>query len=170
MQSISMAFILCLLCANTGLAQTPATPTKSCSSQAEYRQFDFWIGEWDVKVKDNQAGTNSVQLILGKCVIFENWSGSRGMNGKSFNIYNAAKKQWQQFWADDQGTVLELNGEFKDGAMRLFGEAPGPSGKLLHRITYTPLPEDRVRQHWEISSDQGKTWTTSFDGLYLRKK
>lgn len=168
----SIGFVICLLLASSAFAQTPSSaPPKPCASQPEFRQFDFWVGEWEVKSQSGQtAGANNVQLILDKCVVFENWTGARGMNGKSFNIYNAAKKQWQQFWADDRGTVLELAGEFKDGAMILQGEAPNKSGKTLHRITYTPLPEDRVRQLWESSNDSGKTWNTAFDGLYLRKK
>ena len=28
---------------------------------------------------------------------------------------------------------------------------------------------DRVRQHWESSSDGGTTWTTAFDGVYVRQ-
>jgi hypothetical protein len=157
-------FCFCLLCAISAFAQT--APSKPCASQPEFRQFDFWLGEWEVKVNGNPAGTNSVQLILDKCVIFENWTGARGLNGKSFNIYNAAKKQWQQFWADDRGNVLELAGEFKDGAMHL----SGAQGKTLQRITWTPLPEGNVRQLWESSNDNGKTWNVAFDGLYLRKK
>jgi hypothetical protein len=26
----------------------------------------------------------------------------------------------------------------------------------------------KVRQHWESSADDGKTWTTAFDGLYAK--
>ncbi|MGH9937315.1 MAG: YybH family protein, partial [Blastocatellia bacterium] len=116
-------------------------------------------------------GINSVQLILGQCVLFENWSGARGMSGKSFNIYNAAKGKWQQTWVDSSGNALELYGEFKDGAMRLVGEKPGPNGgKLIDRLTFLPLEGARVRQLWESSRDGGKTWNVVFDGLYIRKK
>jgi hypothetical protein len=127
-------------------------PVKPCGAKPEYRQFDFWIGEWDVQAGGRHAGANSVQLILGDCVIFENWTGARGMTGKSFNIYNAAKGKWQQTWVDSTGNVLELYGEFKDGAMRLAGEKPGQKGgKIMDRITFFPLEGGRVRQLWESS-------------------
>ena len=146
-------------------------PVKPCGAQPEYRQFDFWVGEWDVQAGGKQAGTNSVQLILGDCVIFENWTGARGMTGKSFNIYNSAKGKWQQTWVDSSGNVLELYGEFKDGAMRLAGEKPGPNGgRIINKLTFTPLEGGRVRQLWESSQDDGKTWNTVFDGLYIKKK
>mgnify|MGYP000096011056 FL=1 len=152
-----------------GGSSSQPKPPKSCSAP-EYRQFDFWIGDWDVTVGGQMAGTNSIQQILGDCVLLENWTGSKGGTGKSFNIYNSAKAKWQQTWVDNSGTVLELYGEFKDGMMRLVGENMVGGKKTLQRITWQALDKDRVRQHWEQSQDDGKTWTTAFDGLYTRKK
>ena len=50
---------------------------------AEYRQFDFWVGEWDVVTTEghNPAGSSSVQLILDQCALLENWNG--GGTGKA---------------------------------------------------------------------------------------
>ncbi len=173
--------VLLLLCVasyfNTTRAQTatptpPSSPPSPCKTRPEHRQFDFWVGEWDVlNPRGQQAGTSSVQLILGDCVIFENWTGTRGANGKSFNVYNAAKGKWQQTWVDNFGSILELFGEYKDGAMRLTGETKGTDGRVtLSRLTFTRLDGGRVRQLWEQSTDGGKTWTVAFDGTYVRKK
>jgi ketosteroid isomerase-like protein len=149
---------------------TPPQP-KPCAARPEYRQFDFWIGEWDVQAGGQQAGTSSVQLILDQCVIFENWTGVRGGMGKSFNIYNAAAGKWQQTWVDSMGNVSELYGEFKDGAMRLVGEKPDPKGgKIITKLSFIPLEGGRVRQLWESSQDGGKTWYAMFDGLYTRRR
>jgi hypothetical protein len=54
--------------------------------------------------------------------------------------------------------------------MVMEGEMPNPrTGHMdRQRITWTPNPDGSVRQHWEASTDAGKTWTTSFDGLYRR--
>lgn len=148
----------------------PQKPPKPCSSP-EHRQFDFWVGDWDVTVGGKQAGTNSIQLILGDCVLLENWAGNGGVSGKSLNIYDSAKGKWQQTWVDSGGSVLELYGGFNDGAMRLTGETTGKDGrKTIERITWHPIDKDHVRQHWEQSRDGGKTWSTAFDGLYTRKK
>jgi tetratricopeptide (TPR) repeat protein len=145
---------------------------KPCTASPEYRQFDFWIGEWDVQTASGQpAGKSSVQLILGDCVIFENWSGAFGMNGKSFNIYNATRRQWQQTWVNDRGTITEFVGEFKGDRMEFLTEQALPDGhKKLRRMTLFNLGPDRVRQFSEMSTDEGKTWSVEYDLLYLRKK
>ncbi|HEX8493813.1 MAG TPA: tetratricopeptide repeat protein [Pyrinomonadaceae bacterium] len=145
--------------------------TKPCLHKAEHRQFDFWIGEWDVQANGQQAGTNSVQRILDGCVLFENWTSARGGTGKSFNFYNAATRKWQQTWVDSTGSVLELAGEYKEKTIQFSGETRQADGsKLLHRLTFFDLSPERVRQFWEQSTDNGKTWTVAFDGMYIRKK
>ena len=153
-----------------------ATP---CEYSAEHRQFDFWIGEWNVQSPTGQpAGTSSVERILNGCVIFENWSGGGGGDGKSLNIYNVPKRKWQQYWVESSGTVIFFEGGWEEGAMRLVGEtfplaqgttpaaAPGMS---LRRMTFTPLGPDKVRQMGEASEDGGKTWTLEYDLTYIRK-
>jgi tetratricopeptide (TPR) repeat protein len=151
-------------------AQRNATP---CAASPEHRQFDFWIGEWDVQNPQGQpAGTSSIQLILGGCVVFENWtSGGGAYTGKSFNLYNSSLKKWQQFWADDKGGSLEFAGEYKNNELRYTGESLDPKGnKIMHRLTFFNLSPGRVRQLWEQSTDDAKTWTITFDGLYVKKK
>ena len=41
--------------------------------------------------------------------------------------------------------------------------------RYLTRGTWTPNPDGSVRQQFEISTDEGKTWQLNFDGLYRRK-
>ncbi|HEX8650945.1 MAG TPA: tetratricopeptide repeat protein [Pyrinomonadaceae bacterium] len=146
---------------------------RPCAASPLHRQFDFWIGEWDVQNPQGQpAGTSSIQLILGDCTIFENWTSAGGAyTGKSFNLYNSSLKKWQQFWSDDKGGVLEFTGEYKDGELRYTGESLDQKGnRIIHHLTFFNLAPDRVRQLWEQSTDGGKTWTTAFDGLYVRKR
>jgi hypothetical protein len=148
------------------------TPPPPCS-EPEYRQFDFWVGDWDVWTpKGNLAGTNRIDRILGGCVLQENWKGARGLTGYSFNTYDPGDQKWHQTWVDDQGTLLLLSGEFKDGKMVLSGATParGTAKAALQRITWSPLPDGSVRQLWESSEDGGKTWTVAFDGNYRHKK
>jgi hypothetical protein len=67
--------------------------------------------------------------------------------------------------------VLLLDGRFENGAMRLEGRSPtAGGGEQIDRITWTPNPDGSVRQHWEQSTDGGKSWQTAFDGLYRKKR
>jgi hypothetical protein len=151
-------------------AQTPTpAPGRGCDSEQQ-RQFDFWIGDWDVTVGGQQAGHNRIERILEGCALLENWTGAGGMSGKSLNFYDPQSTQWHQTWIDDRGGSLALDGTFSGGSMVLSGTRQGQAGKkTLNRITWTPLPSGQVRQVWETSSD-GKSWTVAFDGLYTRKR
>ncbi len=144
-----------------------------CRDAVESRRFDFWIGEWDVGTAQGQpAGRSSIQLILGSCVIFENWtSQGSGYAGKSLNVFNVPRKKWQQYWVDSAGGVTLFEGGWEGSHLRMTGESAPRSGPVtLNRMTFTPLGPDKVRQHGEGSADGGKTWTTSYDFIYNRKK
>ena len=142
----------------------------SCSDDEQSHQFDFWIGEWEVFAGDEQAGVNSIQPILDGCVLQENWKGAKGSAGSSFNFYNPQTSKWQQFWVWRNGTTLDLSGGIEDGKMILSGVSEDRDGKsVVNRITWTPNSDGTVRQLWEQSTDGGKTWAVSFDGLYKKK-
>lgn len=151
------------------LTATLSAQVGSCSDEKSH-QFDFWIGEWEVFSGAELAGKNVIEPVLDGCVLQETWSGAQGSAGTSLNFYNPQQGKWQQFWVWRRGTTLELEGEFTDGKMILEGKSSGRAGEVLYnRITWTPNEDGSVRQHWEISKDEGKTWATSFDGLYRRK-
>ncbi len=149
--------------------QQAAAPARPCTAPL-HRQFDFWVGTWDVIGATGQfAGTNRIEFVDGGCALFESWSsGAGGYTGRSLNSVGGDGR-WRQTWVDSRGLRLELVGELVDGNMVLEGETPpsvagGPATK--NRITWGPQSEGRVRQHWEASADGGKTYTSTFDGMY----
>ena len=96
--------------------------------------------------------------------------GTGGGRGRSVNFYDRNDGQWHQVWIDDRGQPLYLSGGFDGTSMILQGETRDTAGKAtLQRITWTPQPDGRVRQHWESSADTGKNWSTVFDGYYARR-
>lgn len=152
-------------------AMGPAAAQPAPCADEKAHQFDFWIGEWTVTANGKMAGHNSIQPILDGCVLQETWSGSGGGAGSSFNFYNPQTQKWQQFWVWRNGTTLELEGAFADGRMVLEGPSVNPQGKTVHnRITWYDNDDGTVRQHWEVSSDAGKSWKTAFDGHYMKKQ
>ncbi len=151
------------------LEQAAAPSPRPCAAPV-HRQFDFWLGVWDVTTADGKfAGTNSIELVDGGCALFESWSsGGGGYTGRSLNSVGGDGR-WRQTWVDSGGLRLELVGGLVDGKMVLEGETPasapgGPPTK--NRITWSPETGGRVRQHWESSADGGKTYTSAFDGMY----
>jgi len=150
-------------------AQAINEPCKDAQGHSEYRQLDFWVGDWDVFSGTQLVGTSSVQLILKDCVVFENWKAVAGGDGKSFNKYNASLKRWEQFWVSDNGNTTLYVGDLVGGEMR-YAEQPGTNGRnVIQKMTFTPLSEGRVRQLGESSSDGGKTWITGYDFVYVKK-
>lgn len=140
-----------------------------CQAAPEFRQLDFWVGEWDVLDASGQRiGGSRVEKLLGQCVIFENWTDARGRAGKSFNLWDASEKAWRQVWVDDFGSMREYRGAFDGGAMRYRASGKTREGKTQEiQMTFTPESGGRVRQRIATSVDGGKTWATGFDGLYV---
>jgi tetratricopeptide (TPR) repeat protein len=147
---------------------------RPCESDANFRRFDFWMGDWDVQqtgVPRAPVGAQSrVERILDGCVILENWSpGAGGPSGKSFNTYNRATKKWEQYWVDATGRITHYFGEFRDDGNLYYEADQFGSGNKV-RMTFFNQGKDQVRQLGHLSNDGGKTWTVSFDLTYLRKK
>jgi hypothetical protein len=156
-------------------ASAPAAPTtppaKPCTSP-EYRQFDFWIGDWDVtNPAGKPAGTNLIKPILDGCVLHESWvAAGGGFTGQSHNTFDPTRGVWHQTWVDMSGTLLLLEGRFDNGVMTLSDkDTPGKKdAKAINEIAWTPNADGSVRQLWRTSNDGGKTWAVAFDGKYVK--
>ena len=158
-------------CCCSFVVEAQGTPAPPCADDASH-QFDFWIGDWDVFLPDGKlAGTNRIAPIYKGCVLHESWKAAT-LEGQSFNRYDAPRRLWHQTWVDSGGSLLLTEGRFRDGVMTLSDATlPGKAdAKSLNEITWTPLPDGSVRQHWRVSEDGGKTWKTAFDGKYVRSK
>lgn len=141
-----------------------------CMNSPAYRQFDFWVGEWSVQIRDQEVGTNNVKLLQDGCIIEENWAARGGQTGKSLNFYNSVTHQWHQTYMDNDAGIWMMDGEYKDGAMRLVGSIFSLNGQVMTRSTFFNLGPDKVRQLGETSMDGGKNWTVVWDAIYVRKK
>jgi hypothetical protein len=154
---------------------TPSpVPTSAACTAPQYRQFDFWLGEWDLVGADGKkSAEDRVVQVLGGCGLQENWTSVKSGQGLSFSAYDPATKRWHQTLMDDSGAVLKLEGEFADGKMILVGQRPSQKEKnvtITHRIAWSLMPDHRVKQFWEASTNGGRTWRPVFEGYYVPRK
>jgi hypothetical protein len=105
-------------------------------------------------------------------VIVERWQSAGGVGaGQSFNYSDSVAKRWRQDWVG-LGTVLHMEGGAEGGVMKMEGPVFrfGQDHAARVRATWSQLSDGRVRQLWERSVDGGKSWSTSFDGYYSRRR
>ena len=116
--------------------------SEPCNYDPRFREFDFWVGEWEVTTADGAvAGTNRISREELGCTLIERWSGASGGTGTSLNYFDPVS-----------------------------GKIPHQPQRQTKpfRGTWTALDDGRVRQFFEESQDEGESWQTWFEGFYSR--
>jgi len=181
MSSMIRRHSLAAACAALGMAfcahATPPhaaaqTPQWGCSAP-EYHLLDFWIGDWDTFDSDAPNGPSvaraRVEPIAMGCAVHELYEQEDGLIGDSILSYDAVRKAWQQTWVTNRGSIMVINGNFKDGALILEGDVHLMDGRTVaQRITWKN-EGDGVRESAVLSKDGGKTWAPAFD-VQFRKR
>ena len=150
------------------LGAAPASTT-GCSAP-EYRKFDFWIGDWDVFANDKPAGRNLVTREQDGCLIIEHWtSATGGITGTSFNYYDIRDRKWHQLYLDNSGNAgayPAMSGDLENGKMVLRTD---PSTTPQSRWTWSVIAPGKVSQMAESSGDNGTTWKTIWNSVYVKR-
>ena len=147
---------------------------RPCMYDEKHKQFDFWVGSWDVRPKGQPASPparNEVTRIDDGCVIHESWTAPASV-GQSFNIYDRSRSKWFQIWVDNSGGLHEYSGSYSDNAMRYEGTVPAippATGRVQTRLTFFRIAADTVRQFSEGLRPDG-TWAVNYDLIYTRRK
>lgn len=169
MKRTVLFFILVVTGAISLHAQTSASACPCCTDH--YKEFDFWLGEWEVyDTLGTKVGENVIQALQDGCVLQENWTSST-MTGTSYNYYNAADSTWNQLWLDNQGGSLLLVGAFQEDRMVLESELL--KGQRVdwyfNRIIWIANDDGSVTQNWQILDEKGQLLSTAFKGIYRKK-
>jgi hypothetical protein len=140
-------------------------PSQTPCTAPEYRQFDFWVGRWDVTIAGPSTTPTPSDITLeeGGCAVFENFADG---DGRSINVYNPGDGMWHQTYRFVNGQRLVLTGGLEGAAMVLSTTRPEEPPGSFERWTWTELGDGRVRQVQEFSRDGGVTVQTGFDGTY----
>lgn len=165
--------LLTLFAIVTALPMTRASandsPKRSSCAAPEYRQFDFWIGDWntyDFGDPNKLVAHLRVDPILDGCVLREDYKGTDGHEGQSFTIYDATRKVWHQTWVTNGGQLLTVEGTFQNGEMVLSGADQTTDGTERHVRGVWKPEKDSVRESAVTSIDGGKTWKPWFDIIF----
>lgn len=150
-----------------------------CLSDSASRVFDFWVGEWDVYVSGTgqHAGVNIIEKVAGGCALLENWTATSSViagpvtSGKSLNFVDQATGLWKQVWmGSGRGQNDYVNGRYADRVMRFEFTRRNPKGATVTgRFAFHNLGPNRVRQVQESSTDGGKSFSTNYDFVYVRR-
>jgi hypothetical protein len=133
------------------------------------RQFDFWIGEWDVDLRIQQQDKQWADQIKSKAKIYsinkgrailELWNDLRpkGIKGFSLRYYDFKKEKWVLWlnWpGQNRSGLSSLEGEFRHGR----GDFFGGEGDTLTRYSFSDISPYSLRWDDAFTYDGGKTWT-----------
>ena len=156
---------------------TPAqSATEPCSS-AEFRQLDFWVGDWDLRYNQGpdkpkgKAHNTITKHDFGDCVITEHFT-MPGFNGTSLSIFHKPTGQWRQTWVDDQGGYYDLiGGPAPKGADYDFGlELVHPDGiKAPYlRMIWQIKDKDHLVWRWQSHGVEDREWKDRWVLNYTR--
>ncbi|MCC7180940.1 MAG: hypothetical protein IT177_21345 [Acidobacteria bacterium] len=143
--------LLALAVAQAAGSPAPTPPPRPDCSAVEHRQFDFWVGDWDVVPNGappkpgQRPARNTVTKIENGCVLLEQWNAVTN-TGQSFNIYDRSRGQWHQTWVDNAAVRLTFF-DLGDGRVRQFSERLNADGtwSVNYDLLYTPhiMPKRR---------------------------
>ena len=143
---------------------------------AEFRQYDYLIGDFEVRIhiwlgdrwsEQFQKARWIGRYILGGRAVSEEWypkdpaddpDGSAGVNVR---MYDAREKIWKLMWMrTDQLVATELRSELRDdGKMHLWRVYPAPDDRKVWFETYD-------NDHWARldyeQSDSGDGWVPKY--------
>jgi hypothetical protein len=177
LSSIVAVLGLAATAAHAQTATAPATPPPPPCAAPEFRQMDFWVGDWDLEFdtgpgKVATASNRITRDEFGDCVIVEHFSQPDiGYVGGSVSTYDRVSKVWRQTWVDNGGAYIELEGGPVSGRPHLFELRTtrdiGPAPRKPYRMIWERASADRLVWRWQVADGAG--WKDSWVLRYRRK-
>jgi hypothetical protein len=174
--------VLAALVCGAAAAQAQNAPATPPCSGPEYRQLDFWVGEWDLEFtnQDGSVGKATNRITrdeYGTCAISEHFvqpgGGADGGDfiGGSYSTYDAQTKSWRQMWVDNAGGLFDLRGGPVTGQRHKFElvniEPRGPKKATL-RMIWEDVTQDSLTWRWQSKNPDG-SWTDRWVLRYKRR-
>ncbi|MCZ6650083.1 MAG: hypothetical protein O7D35_05380 [Acidobacteria bacterium] len=137
----------------------------------EARQFDFWLGSWDVNLrirqddgswKDSIRSRAKIYPVLDGKAVLELWD-APDIKGFSLRYFDPARKKWH-LWLNWPGANRSgssgLDGSFRHGRGEFFSTSSRPDGtEVMSRYTFSDITATSLRWDDAFSTDGGETWS-----------
>lgn len=138
------------------------------------KQFDFWLGDWNLTWDENGRGRNIISKILDEKVIQEQFTSlpddaTPPFVGLSLSVFDAQTGQWQQTWVDNQGGYLDFKGGMAGDKMILSRPAVIEGQPVQQRMVWHNIQADALDWSWERSGDEGQSWKVLWAIHYERR-
>ena len=145
-------------------ASTRATTRARACPAAESRQFDFWLGDWELERSDGARARVRVTSTHDGCVIQEDFDAAPAMplTGRSLASWDPQTRGWRQTWVDNQGSFFSFTGGMDDGRMTLTAPHVNAGKPSLHRRVWSAVTADSYEWDWVTSDDGGRTWRSAW--------
>lgn len=169
--TLAVALVALGMMSGVAMAQDE-TPPPPCSSE-EYSQLDFWLGTWDAMWLDADGnevhGTNTITRELDGCMTLEQFDGRPGnaLIGHSISMYVGRMGHWKQIWMDNQGSFLDFHGGPDEEGFHFTMERPTEAAPYL-RMIFRNITDDSFDWHWQVSQDEGESWSDQWHIMYTR--
>lgn len=159
---------LALVYGLTAQENAPKSPAAPPEPQAMERQFDFWLGDWEVESKRAHAlgvwrsegqAKAEIRTALNGRVIVEQWTGQAALEARGFSLrtYDAQQARWE---------ILSNWPSGKPGGFSMMvGNFDGPRGEFL-----PPVDEPQTRFEFSKIQPNSCQWEQSVIGANGRWK
>jgi len=165
--------LCCLTAATLAHAQIDHAVAPAFTGESA-RQFDFWLGAWDVNLRVQQPDASWQDKIKAKAHIFrildgkailELWD-SEPIKGFSLRYFDPGQAKWVLWlkWpGPNRSSNSALTGAFRHGRGEFFSAFKNSDGEdVLSRYTFCDIAPNRLRWDDAYSKDGGKTWSNSW--------
>lgn len=145
-----------------------------------HRQFDFWLGEWNVQNKHLRGGSWKdsgtaralIQPVVDGGAILEQWNGvldGDPLIGFSIRAYDPSLGKWVIYlnWHGGKpGGFSPMHGTRREERMELFP----PDDETQTRYTFSLARENSCQWDSANSKDGGKLWVTDWVMQFTRRE
>lgn len=156
-----------------------STTAETCSSE-QHREFDFWLGHWEITQRVVSADGQVIELpartvvtrAASGCALVEHWTGKvqfpwegmerpELMHGISVRYFHQREKRWYIHWLDSRNVHFgdPFVGGFENGVGTFTVIRDTPEGPRRTRILFRQLADDHVS--WSLAVETGEDeWHT----------